>query len=90
MDNIFKKFFQENKNLHRNSEGTGIGLSLIKSLVELHGGKISVESQVNKGSTFKVVLPAKTIENHEIVDQADPYENKIETIKIEFSDIYSI
>lgn len=90
LDNIFKKFFQENKNLHRNTEGTGIGLSLIKSLVELHGGKISVESQVNKGSTFKVVLPAKTIKSHEIIDQADPYENKIETIKIEFSDIYSI
>jgi signal transduction histidine kinase len=62
MGNIYNKFYQEDKSLSRNAEGSGIGLSLIKSFVELHGGNISVESEINKGSIFKVVLPAKTIE----------------------------
>jgi PAS domain S-box-containing protein len=86
---IFNRFYQEDKSLSRNSEGSGIGLSLIKSLVELHGGNVSVESEVNKGSIFKVELPAKTIEIQES-EETNFYSNKIETIKIEFSDIYSI
>lgn len=90
LDYIFKKFYQEDKSLSRNAEGSGIGLSLVKSLVELHGGNISVESEVNKGSIFKVELPAKTIENQELKEQINSMNNKIETIKIEFSDIYSV
>jgi signal transduction histidine kinase len=90
LDNIFNRFYQENKSLSRNAEGSGIGLSLIKSLVELHGGNINVESEVNKGSIFKVELPARTIERQEFREQINPMNNKIETIKIEFSDIYSV
>jgi PAS domain S-box-containing protein len=90
LDCIFNRFFQEDKSLSRNAEGTGIGLSLIKSLVELHEGTISVESEINKGSVFKVVLPVKTIERNEIVKQNNSFDNKIESIKIEFSDIYSV
>ncbi len=89
LDHIFNKFYQEDKSLSRNAEGSGIGLSLIKSFVELHGGNISVESEVNKGSIFKVELPAKTIESQDR-ERTNSYSNKIETIKIEFSDIYSI
>lgn len=87
---IFNRFYQENKSLSRNAEGTGIGLSLIKSLIELHGGNISVESEINKGSIFKVELPARTIESKEFEEQPNSLNNRIETIKIEFSDIYSI
>ena len=66
LDTIFNRFFQENKNLSRNAEGRGIGLTIIKSLVELHGGNISVESEINKGSIFKVELLARTIENQKL------------------------
>lgn len=90
LNNIFKRFHQIDKSLSRNAEGTGIGLSLVKSLVNLHGGKISVDSEVDKGSTFKIELPAKILENIEVVDKIKPMNNKIEMINIEFSDIYSI
>ena len=88
LDNIFKRFYQENKSLSRNAEGSGIGLSLIKSLVELHGGTISVESEINEGSTFKFILPAILTENQPNKKQLISLDNKIETIRIEFSDIY--
>jgi len=53
---IFERFKQVDKSLSRNSEGTGIGLSLVKSIVELHRGSIYVESEFGKGSTFTVKL----------------------------------
>ena len=90
LDNIFDRFYQEDKSLSRTAEGSGIGLSLIKSLVELHKGNISVESEINKGSIFKVELSTRTIESEEIREQPNSLNNRIETIKIEFSDIYSI
>ncbi|MDF2948906.1 MAG: histidine kinase [Sedimentibacter sp.] len=89
LDYIFNKFYQENKSLSRNAEGNGIGLALTKSFVEQHGGIISVESEVNKGSIFKVEIPARTMESQELREVPNPYRDKIETIKIEFSDIYS-
>ena len=90
LNNIFKRFHQIDKSLSRNAEGSGIGLSLVKSLVKLHGGEISVESEVGIGSTFKIELPAKTVEDAEVIDKIKPVNNKIEMINIEFSDIYSI
>ena len=89
LDLIFQRFYQVNKSLSRNAEGTGIGLSLIKSIIELHGGNISVESEVDKGSTFKVELPARIIENKTDREQTHYNNDKIEMLKIEFSDIYS-
>ena len=90
LNNIFKRFHQIDKSLSRNTEGSGIGLSLVTSLVTLHGGKISVDSEVGIGSTFKIELPARTVEDVEVVDKIKPMNNKIEMINIEFSDIYSI
>lgn len=90
LNKIFKRFHQIDKSLSRNAEGSGIGLYLVSSLVKLHGGKISVDSEVGKGSTFKVVLPAKTVEDVEVIGIIKPANNKIEMINIEFSDIYSI
>ena len=57
MDKIFDRFYQVDGSHTRKQEGTGIGLSLTKELVELHKGKIEVESEEGKGATFIINLP---------------------------------
>ena len=56
-ERIFEEFQQASHQGERSREGTGLGLSLSKRMVELHGGTITVESAPGKGSTFTVVLP---------------------------------
>lgn len=87
---IFERFRQVDKSLTRNREGSGIGLSLVKSLVEMHGGKISVRSSYGEGSEFIIKLPVVIAD----VDRIDLLSNSIressvERIHVEFSDIYS-
>lgn len=57
--NIFERFYQVDK---VNPNGSGIGLSLVKAFVELHGGTISVESEENKGCRFTVILPVRHVD----------------------------
>lgn len=54
---IFDKFFQVESGPTREHGGTGLGLPLAKAIAEAHGGRITVESQLGKGSTFRVTLP---------------------------------
>ncbi|MBZ9633563.1 ATP-binding protein [Clostridium sp. FP1] len=88
LDMIFDRFKQVDKSLSRNAEGTGIGLSLVKSIVELHGGSIYAESEFGKGSKFTVTLPSEKVLQENML-----YSNKVrsedESIKVELSDVYS-
>ena len=87
---IFERFGQADSSLTRQAEGTGIGLSLVKQLVNTLGGQISVKSKVGKGSNFILLLPDQkvlesTAENI-LVNLAD--NRLVQSIAIEFSDIY--
>ncbi len=57
MKRLFKPFMQLDSGLNRAHEGTGLGLSLIYRLTEMHGGSVSVESELGKGSRFTISLP---------------------------------
>lgn len=87
---IFERFMQVDKSLARQNEGSGIGLSLVKSLVEMHKGTIRVESKVDKGSEFFVELPVGILEGIENIEDTSNYiiQDNVEKINIEFSDIY--
>ncbi|WMW25481.1 PAS domain-containing sensor histidine kinase [Methanolobus sediminis] len=58
---LFNSFQQVNSFSSREHKGTGLGLAIAKSLVEMHGGDINVQSETNKGSTFTFTLPLKMI-----------------------------
>jgi signal transduction histidine kinase len=56
-EKIFEKFYQVAQNGGPKPKGTGLGLAISKALVELHGGKIWIDSEINHGSTFSFTLP---------------------------------
>lgn len=71
MTHLFQPFVQLDSKLSRQYEGTGLGLSLVSRLAEMHGGGIAVESEVGKGSRFTVSLPWNTLENEFQTDQGE-------------------
>lgn len=87
---IFERFIQNDKSLNRNKEGSGIGLSLVKSLVELHNGKVFLRDSNELGSEFSVLLPNVKLENDIEENGSLDYKTEVEKISIEFADIYEI
>jgi signal transduction histidine kinase len=57
LPHVFERFWRSDRSRDRHSGGSGIGLAISRRLVELQGGEISVESELNKGSTFRFWLP---------------------------------
>jgi signal transduction histidine kinase len=58
LENVFDEFFRATNAKKSEKDGTGLGLSLVRQIVERHGGKLSVTSEEGIGSTFTVILPA--------------------------------
>lgn len=92
LEAIFDRFVQVDKSITRNKEGSGIGLSLVKSLVEMHGGIIYATSEIGHGSEFIIELPVVLLDELETLNLDELYNvdssKYIERINIEFSDIY--
>ncbi len=84
LSKIFDRFYQVDDTHKREQEGTGIGLALTKELIELHKGKIEVESEDNKGSKFSVYIPLgkKHLFPQEIVESIET-QRKVTDLVIE-------
>ncbi|MFY0686409.1 MAG: response regulator [Cyclobacteriaceae bacterium] len=76
-DRIFERFIQADNMDHMINNGTGIGLSITKEFIELHGGKIELESEPNQGTNFSIHFPFEQIDNTQdtnpILDQASNF-----------------
>jgi signal transduction histidine kinase len=59
LENVFEEFFRATNAKQREKDGTGLGLSIVKQIVERHGGRISVQSELDQGTKFTVTLPTK-------------------------------
>lgn len=89
---IFERFKQVDSLMTRKNEGSGIGLSLVKSLVEMQNGKIFVNSECDKGSEFIIRLPQDLLIENPTSIFRESYSSQEcikQRIHIEFSDIYS-
>ncbi|MDU6113090.1 MAG: HAMP domain-containing sensor histidine kinase [Paeniclostridium sordellii] len=90
LNSIFDRFKQVDGNTIRKGEGSGIGLYLVKCLVDMHGGSIFVDSEVGIGTIFNIQIPNKIIDECECTITEKNLQNSyIEKIKVEFSDIYA-
>jgi two-component system CheB/CheR fusion protein len=88
---IFDRFRQVDQSLTRNNEGSGIGLSLVKSLVEMNGGKISVQSEYGYGSKFIIEMPVRMAQEDNAIEYEENIQkDNVEKIHIEFADIYNL
>ena len=85
---IFDRFSQVDSDISIRQDGCGIGLSLVQSLVKMHGGAINVESTENVGSRFYFTIPIKVLEEKATKKVTQSSNAKVEKCIIEFSDIY--
>ena len=90
LSEIFERFKQVDPLLIRAHEGSGIGLAIVKSLVEMHGGIINVQSKYHEGTEFTIGLPVKLVDRNDNQNSKTGLMDRTnsEKIQIEFSDIY--
>ena len=89
-DLVFERFVQADKSLNRMNEGSGIGLSIVKSIIELNGGEIYLESDGKSGTEFEILLPNKKLLGDTVEDEGKDYKVDVQKIELEFSDIYEL
>lgn len=89
IENIFDRFVQVDKTLRRNKEGSGIGLYLVKSFVNMHEGTIDIQSEIGKGSEFIINIPVKLVKEDLEKENNVFYSPSKEYVDMEFADIYS-
>lgn len=70
LDNIFEPFFQTDVPKSIVNQGSGIGLAITKEFLKIHGGRIAVDSEVGRGSSFKVMLPLREMPVEEVIEPA--------------------
>ena len=87
IESIFDRYIQVNNKMSNKSSGTGIGLSLVKKLVEIMNGAIYVDSIEDEGSTFTIEFPRKIIEGEECEFKSCELDNIKNKVEVEFSDI---
>jgi PAS domain S-box-containing protein len=75
-DRLFQPFVQIDSSLNRQYEGTGLGLALVKQMVELHGGYVMLESELGRGSCFSVYLPYSA-SDRQYFSPSDPLDRHI-------------
>lgn len=85
---IFDRFKQVDKSFARKNEGSGLGLSVVKAIVNLHGGNIKVESEYKLGTEFSIFLSYKRYDEQITMGIDNLFKDYGEMINIEFSDIY--
>ncbi|WP_052330687.1 PAS domain-containing sensor histidine kinase [Clostridium saudiense] len=88
---IFERFRQVENRFNKSTEGSGIGLSLVKDLIEIQGGTIEVKSELGVGSEFIIKLPVKILSDDSNIDKVyfnNDYHDLVKRMNIEFSDIY--
>lgn len=86
IDHIFQRFYQVDNLLSRGSEGSGIGLCIVDEIIRMHGGNINIESEINKGTTFEIVL---NVSKSNFIDKEEEKtdRNIKDIVKVEMSDI---
>ena len=88
---IFERFRQVENRFNKSTKGSGIGLSLVKDLIEIQGGTIEVKSELGVGSEFIIKLPVKILSDDSNIDKVyfnNDYHDLVKRMNIEFSDIY--
>ena len=102
-EHIFDRFYQGNTQIHHEGQGTGIGLCIVKDFVELHEGRVSLESEVDKGSTFSFTIPMDIVDTEavpvEIIEKSadnirilvvEDNRNMLEFIRMTLKDKYEV
>ena len=88
VNQIFHRFYQVDSILSRKNEGSGIGLCIVDEIIKMHGGKVNIDSEENKGTTFEIILNLErdnSMDDDHMEDKTD--RNIKDVVKVEMANI---